>query len=161
MHRMASTFESALAPRRWVAWLFVLAIFNIFSSIATAGCGSATRHMIWRNSNNAELIRMDCSVFIPSSDSKWQSHGMSIGRADTEIQGDRPLCIFRCKDERQVAIPLAPAGVESPQPPVCLLASHRFTSEDLSLAQSFIDLSNLYLNASLHSLDRPPRSNCG
>lgn len=141
----------------WVVWCVLLLLG--FSSEAQARCGSSSRQMLWRNSTNAELIRLDAAVFVPTAGPRIDSQ--ATVDSGMSHQDDRPCSTCRCRNEKEPGVPLESLATESTSSPVCR-SNDRLEAVLLELMNSSIaDLCDAFLGPSLGLLERPPKGCCG
>jgi len=135
----------------------VLAFLLGFASEASARCGASPRHMLWRNANNAELIRMDQSALRPTA---GQKRATILGQdlAMAHVDGDRPCSSCRCKNEKEPGIPLEVAFNDSTNSPICRFPGSLISSRSSFLGVQIASVSDTFLCPTLGLLERPPRA---
>ena len=139
--------------------VMVLACFLGWVSEASARCGDSPRQMLWRNSINAEVIRMDPSELMATASPKIPAIlEQDLERAHAD--GDRPCSSCRCKNQKEPGIPLETVPSDSSPLPICRLPGSPISSPTPFLGVMTSSVCDTFLCPSLGLLDRPPRVPC-
>ena len=139
--------------------VMVLAFFLGWVSEASARCGASPRQMLWRNSINAEVIRMDPSELMATASPKIPAI-LEQDLAMVHADGDRPCSSCRCKNQKEPGIPLETAHSDSSPLPICRFPGSPISSRTPFLGVTISSVCDTFLCPSLGLLDRPPRVLC-
>lgn len=125
---------------------------------AFAKCGSSSRHMLWRNASNSELIRLNSSIFVPTAVAKTDSvppEISSMGHGQ-----DRPCSTCRCKNDKEPATPIESIVSETVNPPVCRFCEALEWVLVPRLDSQIANLGDSFLCPTLGQLEKPPIARC-
>lgn len=147
--------QAGMAIRRSFVFVLFITVCLGLASESFARCGGSVKYMAWKNSSNAELIRLDHSVFVPVAGSKVeQSSGMASA---LDHDQDQPCTTCRCKNEKDTSTPIETIVSESSTNTLCRFAEISGAVDRPGMESTLLCLSEMVLCPSLGLMERPPR----
>lgn len=144
--------------RAFVRLLLVVLVCLCVNPVAFAKCGSSSRHMVWKNASNSELIRLNKSIFIPSAQAK--SNSVSLEMSSAGHDSDRPCSTCRCKNDKEPATPIESFVNKTVHPPICRFCEAPERVCVARLESQIANLGDSFLRPTLGQLEKPPIEVC-
>jgi len=144
--------------RTFIRLLLVVLVCLGVNPVAFAKCGSSSRHMLWKNASNSELIRLNKAIFIPSALAKADS--VSVEMTSAGHDADRPCSTCRCKNDKEPATPIESFFNETVHPPICRFCEAPEWVLVARLDSQIANLGDSFLCPALGQLEKPPIAAC-
>ena len=155
---VSCTRSSSILQKPLIGLFFLVLICLGINPVALAKCGSSPRQLLWRNASNAELIKLDHSMFIPTVGAKTNFSAPEASSMSHEE--DRPCSSCRCRNEKDPPVPVEPLVRNRTTSTICRFREAIEAIVVPSMDSHITNLTDSFLCPSLGQLEKPPKAMC-